>query len=86
MRTFSSFLGRRVVTESGEEIGKCRDLRAALGRGRPSVEALVVGRVGWLEHLGISRPKSLRKDAVPWAAVVRLEGDRIVVRDGTELE
>ena len=86
MRTFSSFLGREVVTESGRELGKCRDLRASLGRGRPSVEAVVVGRIGWLEHLGIGRPSSRRKDAVPWDAVVRVEGKRIVVRDGTELE
>ena len=86
MRTFSSFLGREVVTESGRELGKCRDLRASLGRGRPSVEALVVGRIGWLEHLGIGRPSLRRKDAVPWDAVVRVEGKRIVVRDGTELE
>ena len=86
MRTFSSFLGREVVTESGRELGKCRDLRASLGRGRPSVEAVVVGRIGWLEQLGIGRPSTRRKDAVPWDAVVRVEGKRIVVRDGTELE
>jgi len=86
VRTFSSFLGRMVVTESGEEFGKCRDLRASLGRGRPSVEAVVVGRAGWFEHLGLNRPSSRRKDAVPWQAVVRIEGRRIVVRDGTELE
>ena len=86
MRTFSSFLGREVVTESGRGLGKCRDLRASVGRGRPSVDALVVGRAGWFEHLGLGRPSSRRKDAVPWAAVVRIEGNRIVVRDGTELE
>jgi sporulation protein YlmC with PRC-barrel domain len=86
VRTFSSFLGRTVVTESGQELGKCHDLRASLGRGSPSVEAVVVGRFGWLEHLGLGRPSSRRKDAVPWGAVVRLEGTRIVVRDGTELE
>jgi sporulation protein YlmC with PRC-barrel domain len=85
MRTFSSFLGRAVETESGRSLGKCRDLRASLGRGRPTVEALVVGRRGRLEHLGIRRPSVLRPDAVPWEAVVRIEGSRIVVRDGTEL-
>jgi sporulation protein YlmC with PRC-barrel domain len=84
VRTFSSFMGRMVVTESGRELGKCRDLRASLGRGRPVVEAVVVGRRGWLEHLGIGRPTGLR-NAVSWEAVVRIEGDRIVVRDGTEL-
>jgi sporulation protein YlmC with PRC-barrel domain len=87
VRTFSSFLGREVVTESGRRLGKCRDLRATLGRGRPAVEALVVGNIGWLEHLGVkvgSGPR--RRHAVPWEAVVRVEGARIVVRDGTEVE
>jgi sporulation protein YlmC with PRC-barrel domain len=86
VRRYSSFPGRMVVTEGGRELGKCRDLRATLGRGRPSVDAVVVGRRGWLEHFGISRPAGHRKDAVPWDAVVRIEGGRIVVRDGTELE
>ena len=85
MRTFSSFLGRVVETQSGRRLGRCHDLRADVRRGRPSVEALVVGRRGRLEHLGIGTPRAHRPDAVPWEAVVRIEGDRIVVRDGTEL-
>ena len=83
MRTFSSFLGRMVETESGRRLGRCHDLRATVGRGRPTVEALVVGRRGLLEHFGVVRMQL--RDAVPWDAVVRIEGDRIVVRDGTEL-
>ena len=86
MRTFSSFQGRRVVTESGRDLGKCNDLRASVGRGKPSVVAIVVGRTGWLEHLGVTHRARRRKDAVAWDTVVRVEGDRIVVRDGTELE
>jgi sporulation protein YlmC with PRC-barrel domain len=86
VRTFSSFLGRKVVAESGREFGKCRDLRATLGRGRPKVDAIVVGRSGRLEHLGIKPGSRGRRDAVAWEAVVRIEGDRIVVRDGTELQ
>ena len=86
MRTFSSFLGRLVETESGRKFGACRDLRASLGHGRTEVQAIVVGRLGWLEHLGIRRPSARPPNAVPWEAVVRIEGDRIVVRDGTELE
>jgi hypothetical protein len=86
LRTFSSFLGRIVESESGREFGRCHDLRASLGRGRPQVQAIVVGRRGWLEHLGIRRPSARRPDAVPWEAVVRIEGGRIVVRDGTELQ
>jgi hypothetical protein len=85
VRTFSSFVGRMVETESGRQFGKCRDLRATLGRGRPTVDAIVVGRSGWFEHLGIGRPSSHRPDSVPWDSVVKIEGRRIVVRDGTEL-
>ena len=79
MRTFSSFISRKVTTEAGREFGRCHDLRANSGR----VEALVVGRRGLLERFGIV-PATLRA-AVAWEAVVRIEGDRIVVRDGTEL-
>jgi sporulation protein YlmC with PRC-barrel domain len=86
VRTFSSFLGRMVETESGRKFGKCRDLRASFGQGRPEVQAIVVGKFGRLEHLGVLRPSAGPPDAVPWGAVIRIEGDRIVVRDGTELE
>jgi hypothetical protein len=44
-----------------------------------------VGHRGRLEHLGIGTPRGHRPDAVPWKAVVRIEGDRIIVSDGTEL-
>jgi len=60
-------------------------MRAALGTGRPKVDELVVGRRGWLEHFGVGTPKALSPNSVPWDAVVRIEGNRIVVRDGTEL-
>jgi hypothetical protein len=83
MRSFSFFLGRKVETESGRSFGRCHDLRAKLGGGRLTVEALVVGRRGLLEHFGVVPIR--QRDAVSWDAVVRLEGDRIVVRDGTEL-
>jgi len=75
-----------VETESGRKFGACRDLRASLGSGRPEVQAIVVGPLGWLEHLGILRPSARPLNAVPWEAVVRIDGDRIVVRDDTELE
>jgi sporulation protein YlmC with PRC-barrel domain len=85
MRTFSSFLGRAVETESGRALGKCRDLRASLGRGSAEIDAIIVGRRGRLEHFGIGKRAAHRHDAVPWEAVVKIEGARIIVRDGTEL-
>jgi len=86
LRTFSSMTGRMIETESGRRLGRCRDMRAALGSGHPRIDALVVGKRGQLEHFGIGTPRAHRPNAVPWKAVVRIEGDRIVVRDGTELE
>ena len=79
MRTFSSFLRRTVVTESGKKLGRCRDLRGELTASSLRVTGLYVGRYAWLEHLGIGihRPSTV----VPWDAVLDLEGKRIVVRD-----
>jgi len=78
-------VGRMVETESGRRIGRCRDMRAIGSRGSLKVTELVVGRRGRLEHFGIGTPRAHTPDAVPWKSVVRIEGSRIVVRDGTEL-
>ena len=78
MRTFSSIVGRKVETESGLSLGRCHDLRAELGASRLEVVALCVGRAGWFDRLGI---RTRAHDEVAWSSVVRLEGDRIVVRD-----
>ena len=84
MRTYSSFIGRDVETEGGRRLGKCLDLRAELDRSSAEVTGLVVGGRGGLEHYGLKRRG--RPDCVPWSAIVRIEGKRILVRDGTELE
>ncbi len=79
MRTLSSLMRRKVVTESGEDLGRCRDLRGELTASRLKVTGLCVGHGAWLEHLGIHGHDSHR--TVPWSAVVRIEGKQIVVRD-----
>jgi sporulation protein YlmC with PRC-barrel domain len=87
MRTFSSLKNRKVVTEGGRKLGRCHDLRGELTSSSLRVAALVVGRQGLLEHFGVgaqasASPARVRDvDAVPWDAVVRIEGERIVVRD-----
>jgi sporulation protein YlmC with PRC-barrel domain len=87
MRTFSSLKNRKVVTEGGRTLGRCHDLRGELTASSLRVTALVVGRQGLLEHFGVgaqasASPARLRDvDTVPWDAVVRIEGDRVVVRD-----
>ena len=79
MRTLTSLIGREVVTEEGRELGSVHDLRGELTASSLRVTALVVGRRGWLEHLGIRGRTD--KDTIPWDAVTSIEGARIVVRD-----
>jgi sporulation protein YlmC with PRC-barrel domain len=79
MRTLSSLLQRKVVTESGRSLGRCHDLRGELTASKLRVTGLCVGQAGWLEHLGIRDHD--RHTTIPWSAVVRIEGKRIVVRD-----
>ena len=79
MRTLSSLLRRKVVTESGRSLGRCHDLRGELTPTKLRVTGLCVGQVGWLEHLGIRGHDAHR--TIPWSAVIRIEGKRIIVRD-----
>jgi sporulation protein YlmC with PRC-barrel domain len=72
-------MGREVVTEDGRRLGSCHDLRGELTSSSLRVTALVVGRRGWLEHLGVRR--RARTDTIPWEAVTRIEGTQFVVRD-----
>jgi sporulation protein YlmC with PRC-barrel domain len=91
VRRLSDILERTVVTESGEKLGRCFDLRGERTATTLRVTGLVVGKRGFLERLGIgsSRGEAKRhhkvwdRDMVPWNTVVRLERDRIVVKDGT---
>jgi sporulation protein YlmC with PRC-barrel domain len=79
MRTLSSLLRRRVVTESGRSLGRCHDLRGELTATKLRVTGLCVGQVGWLEHLGMHSHDA--HQTIPWSAVIRIEGEQIVVRD-----
>jgi sporulation protein YlmC with PRC-barrel domain len=82
MRTLSSLLRRKVVTEGGRDLGRCYDVRAELTQSSLKVTGLCVGTHGWAEHFGLRRgPRTRGHDPVPWEAVVRIEGDRIVVHD-----
>jgi sporulation protein YlmC with PRC-barrel domain len=84
MRTLSSLLRRQVVTESGRSLGRCRDLRGELTATNLRITGLCIGDRAWLQHLGIRAQKP--QTVVPWEAVVRIEGKRIVVRDNTPRE
>jgi sporulation protein YlmC with PRC-barrel domain len=79
VRTLSSVLGRKVVTESGLSLGRCHDVRAELTPSKLELTHLCVGPGGILDRLGIgSRPHHAE---VAWSAIVRFEANRIVVRD-----
>jgi sporulation protein YlmC with PRC-barrel domain len=78
VRTFSSLIGRKVETESGLSLGSCHDLRGELSGSRLEVVALCVGRLGLLDRLGI---ESHGHNEVAWSSIVRIDGNRIVVRD-----
>ena len=78
MRTLSSLQHREVVTESGDSLGRLYDLRADRTERTLTVTGLVAGRRGLLEHFGVL-PRS--SAPIPWNDVVRIEGNRIVVRD-----
>jgi sporulation protein YlmC with PRC-barrel domain len=78
VRTFSSLIGRRVVTKSGTDLGRCHDLKATLTADRLEVTALCLGRAGYLDRLGIPGRSD---DEVSWTAILRIEGQRIIVND-----
>ena len=79
MRTFSSLQKRKVETESGRSLGRCHDLRGELSGSKLRVTGLCVGGKGWLAHFGVRSHE--RHTVVPWEAVLRIEGTRIIVRD-----
>ena len=85
MKRLSQLLGTKVRTESGQDLGCVRDVRAELRPRSVAITGLVVGRLGFLERLGIGAPESrgrnLRRDVVPWSAVVRADARGVVVRD-----
>jgi sporulation protein YlmC with PRC-barrel domain len=81
-------LGREVVTESGERLGRVHDVQGELEEGRLRVTALVAGAPGILERLGVGargkggarRAKRHSHAAIAWERVVRV-GPEVVVRD-----
>jgi len=82
MRTLTSLLRRQVQTESGRSLGRCYDLRGELSGSKLRVTGLCVGPRAWLTHLGVRSHD--RHTVIPWEAIVRIEGSRIVVRDDAE--
>ena len=84
----SDVLGLDVRTESGDELGRVRDVRGELSSRSLRITGLVVGGTGLLERLGLGAPESQARvrvhDVVPWSAVLRADRRGVVVRDGTQ--
>ena len=79
-------LGREVVTESGERLGRVHDVQGELEEGRLRVTALVAGAPGILERFGVGargkggarRAKRHGHAAIAWERVVRVGRDVVV--------
>ena len=78
-------LGREVVTESGERLGRVHDVQGELEEGRLRVTALVAGAPGIFERLGLGpgkggsrRAKRRGQAAIAWERVVRVGRDVVV--------
>jgi sporulation protein YlmC with PRC-barrel domain len=84
----SQLLGREVVTESGEHLGRIHDIRGELADGRLRITGLAAGELGILERYGIGthgsggpgQVKVHGHEVIPWERVVRVGRD-VVVRD-----
>jgi sporulation protein YlmC with PRC-barrel domain len=84
----SELLNRKVVSESGEALGRVHDVRCELADGRLHVTGLCAGNMGILERYGIGthgsggpgRAKVHGHVTIPWGRVLRV-GATVVVRD-----
>lgn len=86
----SELLNRRVLTESGQSLGRVHDVRGELAGGRLRITGLSTGNRGILERYGVGtrgsggpgRAKVHGHPVIPWERVVRV-ASTIVVRDET---
>ena len=84
----SELLNRRVLTESGQSLGRVHDVRGELAGGRLRITGLAAGELGLLERFGVGThgsggPRQAKvhgHHVIPWERVVRV-GAEIVVRD-----
>jgi sporulation protein YlmC with PRC-barrel domain len=84
----SELLNRKVVSESGQQLGRVHDVRGELVGGHLLVTGLVAGELGILERYGIGthgsggpgQAKVHGPPVIPWERVVRV-GSEVVIRD-----
>jgi sporulation protein YlmC with PRC-barrel domain len=85
----SELLNRKVVSESGQRLGRVHDVRGELVGGRLRVTGLIAGNLlGILERYGVAthgsggpgQAKVHGHPVIPWERVVHV-GSEIVIRD-----
>jgi sporulation protein YlmC with PRC-barrel domain len=84
----SELLGRPVVSESGEPLGRVHDVRGELVDGHLRITGLAAGKLGILERYGVgthgtggpAQPKVHGHPIIPWERVLRI-GRQVTVRD-----
>jgi sporulation protein YlmC with PRC-barrel domain len=84
----SQLLNRRVITESGQQLGHVHDIRGEIVDGQLRVTGLIAGKLGILERYGVgthgsggpTHAKVHGHPLIPWNHVVRV-GPEIVIRD-----
>jgi sporulation protein YlmC with PRC-barrel domain len=85
----SELLNRKVVSESGQRLGRVHDVRGELVGGRLRVTGLIAGNfLGMLERYGVAthgsggpgQAKVHGHPVIPWERVVHV-GSEVVVRD-----
>jgi sporulation protein YlmC with PRC-barrel domain len=84
----SELLNRKVVSESGQQLGRVHDVRGELVGGRLLITGLCCGKLGILERYGVGthgsggprQPKVHGHPVIPWEQVIRV-GSQVVVRD-----
>jgi sporulation protein YlmC with PRC-barrel domain len=85
----AELLNRKVVSESGQRLGRVHDVRGELVGGRLRVTGLIAGNLlGILERYGVAthgsggpgRAKVHGHPVIPWDRVVHV-GSEVVVRD-----
>jgi sporulation protein YlmC with PRC-barrel domain len=85
----SRLLGLPVVSESGKRLGRVHDVRGELVGRRLRVTGLAAGGLGILERYGVGthgsggggQAKVHGHVVIPWAQVIRIGTERVVVRD-----
>ena len=85
----SELLNRKLVSESGQRLGRVHDVRGELAGGRLRVTGLIAGNLlGILERYGVAthgssgpgQAKVHGHPVIPWERVVRV-GSEVVIRD-----